>query len=223
MLIRRLTNEATLRALGPTIAFAGIASSIIAVSALPAYVWTPAGLAALGVASLSSAALLTAGAIRNAPIPALFCLIYGASCIGGAALRHSNPLAPLRPLTEQLKPQARHWIKANSGGEAARQITAAVSGRQRTLIYWGPRDCQTFCRDLEEPVLDPTINPALRGLRLLVIAADDEDGRVLRGRFNVGEGRAVMLLRDDGTTVTTGPLPVQLEAVAVMQLLDFEG
>lgn len=226
MLIRRLTLETHRRALGLTLGVAGITSSILAVSTVPPYLWSPAGLSALGVACLTSAALIKVGVVRHPKkhlmaIPALFCVVYGASCIGGAVLQHSNPLAPLRPLTGKLQPQTRLWLLAKSGEEASRLITTAISDRQRTLIYWGRPGCQACSKDLEEPVLDPSINPALRGLRLVVIATGDEDGWALRAKFKVGSEREIMLLREDGTTSGTGPLGEGLRAVDVMQLLDF--
>lgn len=226
MLIRRLTKVTHPRALGLTLAFAGITSSIIAVSAVPPYLWSPAGLATLGVACLTSAALLTVGVARHltkhiVAVPALFCLVYGASCIGGASLKHSDPMAPLRPQTEKPQPLTRLWLTAKSGVEASKLITSAISDRQRTLIYWSRPGCKTCITDLKDPVLDPSINPALRGLRLVVITTADEEGRALRAHFNVGGDREIMLLREDGTTSGTGPLGEGLRAVDVMQLLDF--
>lgn len=206
------------------ICVAGLATTLVAV---PAYAWSPTALLSFGVISMAVGALLLAGASKTPINPALrivglFCAVYGVCCFGGGLVGHHDPVFPLQAHRGTQTSHFTFWQSAKNGSEGVRLISRASAARQQTLIFWGAQECDRCERAFALPVLNPSVNPALRGYRLLAVSAEDEATTRLRRQFAVNKLPAVTILNEDGSFSGTAENGLEVTAATVALLLERE-
>lgn len=210
--------------------FAGALLSIalgVVVAALPAYIWSPAALLTVGGLAAAASALVFKGHHTLIPpslrhILGLFMLVYGVCAMGGGLAGHYSPTTPLKAVQITAPATTTLWSTAKSLEEAQRLIGAATTSNQKSLLFWAEDDCDRCQKALALGVLNPSVNPSLRGYRLIRIESTEHGMEALRELFGAFGRPALTLMRADGTVPDHGRLNKTIDAQRVMDLLDLE-
>lgn len=212
---------------GVLAAIGGAITTFACVVTVPAYTWTPEGLIGLGSLAALSGALMFFRKESRLPITfrqllGTFLVVYGTSTIGGGVAGHTSPTTPLLAATSVSIPPSSHWKTATSIIEGQALVDAAIGANQRTLVLWTAPDCTPCTAALGLGALNPSINPALAGYRLLNIQIPEQGSKALMERYGVTGLPSLILMRGNGMVPEFGRITRDIDALSIMDMLDLQ-
>ncbi|MCU9528354.1 hypothetical protein [Pseudomonas mosselii] len=212
---------------GVLAALGGAIATIACVVTVPADTWTPEGLIGLGSLASLSGALMFARQESRLPttfrqLLGTFLVVYGASSVGGGIAGHTTPAAPLLTATTERIIQDSLWKNATSIAEGQALIDAAIAANQQTLILWTAPDCTPCTAAMGLGVLNPSINPALAGYRLINIQSPHQDSKALMERFGATGLPSLILMDGNGLVPEFGHITHSIDALSVMDMLELQ-